>query len=103
MTMTGRPSMAPAPGDDPVGRQSREPRVRVAPVLDEAVLVEQERDAVADVELVLLGELGGGLLGCRPRLGCRVETSTHVGARGSPESPRAQVGAGTSADGYRPS
>ena len=50
----------PAPGDDAVGRAARGERVGEAAVLDEGVVVEEEGEAVADVELVLLLELGRG-------------------------------------------
>ena len=43
---------------NPVRRQAGSRGVRVAPVLDEGPLVEEQVDPVADVELALLGELG---------------------------------------------
>ena len=59
----------PPPGDHAVGRQPRRPGVRVAAVLDEAAVVDQQRDPVAHVELVLPRQLGRRLLG--RTLGCR--------------------------------
>ena len=77
-TVDGAPS-----GDHAVGRQAGGRGVGVARVLDEAALVEQQRDPVAHVELALGVELGLRLLRRRRRgQVCRGEPLADVGHLG---------------------
>ena len=69
-----------APRDDTVGREPGGHRVGVAAVLDERPLVEQQVDPLADVQLVLRGELRGRLRRRRRRRRVGgVEAASYVG------------------------
>ena len=59
-TSAGRPSTRPCPVTTPSAGRPAAEGVRELAVLDEAALVEQQRDPVADVQLALRGQLGGG-------------------------------------------
>ena len=87
-------------GDHAVGRQPGLQGVGVAAVLDEGPLVEEQGDAVADVDLALRVELGLCLVGARwprrrrPRAR-RARTSATRGSAVRWESVVKRLGAGT--------